>query len=307
MLFKKKKHHTLDTYPILHVMNSLKDYQKYLVQKEVDSLNQLGKINRSFKGALSKSENFQKTLQDFEQTFSNINQVSGQFETVKSEISQSVVHAQDEIENLKNSSLKVESHFTEMTNTFQNFELSVQEIKKSTNKITSIAEQTNILALNASIEAARAGEQGKGFAVVAREVKNLADEVMNLVAAVEANIADVEQGTDKLRSDINTSHQALEQSLEKVNGTYETFDKITDAAEGATTVQSEISNVIDDSRIALQNVNSFFDQIKDQYREVMNHIVLASKLGTTKSAMFEDVDNMLSQIPPMLTSDNDDD
>ena len=78
------------------------------------------------------------------------------------------------------------------------------------------------------------------------------------------------------------------------------FDKITEAAEGATTVQTEIASVIDNSKIALQSVNTFFDKTKEQYQEVMNHINYASKLGTTKSAMFEDVDNMLSQIPPML-------
>lgn len=304
MQFKKKKQHGIDTYPILHVMDSLKDYQKELVRKEVDSLNELGMVNHSFKGALDKSENFQRNLQEFEETFSNITQVSGRFAAVKGEITQSVVQAQDEVEELKSSALLVESHFAEMKNTFHDFELAVQEIKRCTNKITSIAEQTNILALNASIEATKAGEQGKGFSVVAREVKSLADEVKTLVGAVEKSISEVEKGTGKLRSDMDTSRQALGQSLEKVDETYEMFDKITGAAEGAADVQSEISGVIGDSKAALQTVNDFFGQIKEQYREVVKHINYASKLGTTKSAMFEDVDNMLSQIPPMIEEYN---
>ncbi len=300
MWFKNREKHTVDTYPILHVMSSLKDYQRDMVQKEVDSLNQLGQVNHSFKRVLNESENFQRTLQDFEETFSSINQFSGQFEQVKGNIAQSVTQAQDEVENLKNSSLQVESHFDEMKNTFDDFQTSVREIKKCTNRITSIAEQTNILAMNASIEAAKAGEQGRGFSVVAGEIKNLADEVKDLVAAVEASIVEMEQDTSKLHTDIETSQLALERSINKVNDTYQMFDQITEAAEGATAVQSEISNVIIDSRTALQTVNTFFDKTKDRYKEVMDHINRASILGTTKSAMFEDVDNMLSQIQPII-------
>ena len=300
MWFKKKEKKTVDTYPILHVMDSLKDYQRDLVQKEVDSLNQLGQVNHSFRRVLNESENFQKTLQDFEETFSSISQVSGQFQQVKGNIAQSVTQAQ-EVENLKQSSLQVESQFEEMKNTFDAFQAAVMEIKKCTNKITTIAEQTNILALNASIEAAHAGDRGRGFAVVAGEVRSLADEVKNLVAAVEVSILKVEQDTDKLHSDIEASQLALGQSIDKVNNTYQMFDQITEAAEGATAVQSEISGVINDSRTALQTVNSFFNKTKDQYKEVMDQINRASKLGTTKSAMFEDVDNMLSQIQPIVS------
>ena len=60
-----------------------------------------------------------------------------------------------------------------MDTVFQMLQNSVDEIKKFTNEIVGIANQTNMLALNASIEAARAGDNGKGFSVVAEEVRKL--------------------------------------------------------------------------------------------------------------------------------------
>ena len=219
---------------------------------------------------------------------------------VKSEIAQSVEEAQQEVESLKGSSQQVKEHFRNMGETFDIFQKSVKEIKGSTSKIITIADQTNILALNASIEAARAGQQGKGFAVVAVEVKELADEIKNLVAEVNVNISDVEQGTEKLSASIEASYKALEESINKVNETYKMFDKITGAAENATSVQSEISRVIEESRMSLEALCGFFERTKQQYQEVMKHINYANILGTTKSAMFEDIDNMLSQIPPII-------
>ncbi len=296
----KKPVHDKSLNPVLHVMKTLKDYHSELVKKEVDSLWELDRIGSSFGHVLSEAEGFQGRLQEFGQNFMSIEQVSSEFSEVKESISQSVISAQGGVEELKTSSMQVDSYFKEMETTFEDLQTAVEKIKRCTDKIVSIAEQTNLLALNASIEAARAGEQGKGFAVVAVEVKKLADEIKELTGEVDSGIQDVEQGTEHLNVNINASQQALGESLDKVNETYDMFDKITQSAEGATAVHNEISNVINESKGALDMLCGFFEQIKNLNQDVMKHIRQASRLGTTKSAMFEDIDNLMAQIPPII-------
>lgn len=290
--------------PVLHVINTLKDYHTDLLKKEVESLQELDRIGGSFGKVLSEAENFQGHLQEFGQNFLSIEQVSGEFSEVKENVDQSVIRAQGGVEELKTSSMQVESYFGEMETTFEDLQKAVEKIRQCTSKIVSIAEQTNLLALNASIEAARAGEQGKGFAVVAVEVKKLADEIKDLTGEVDSGIYDVEQGTSHLNSSISASRHALGESIEKVNETYEMFDEITQSAEGASKVHNEISEVIDQSKDALDTLCGFFEQIKGMNQDVVNHIGTAGRLGTTKSAMFEDIDNLIAQVPPIVKEYN---
>ena len=297
---EKKQNKEKDMYPVLYVMDSLKQYHTDLVQKEVQSLWELSLVGSSFDSVLGEAEHFQEKLEDMGQDFLRVSEASEQFVAVRDEIARSVSRAQDEVETLKNSSMEVETHFAEMGSTFTALQESVEQIKQRMSRIVSIADQTNILAINASIEAARAGEKGKGFSVVAMEVKKLADEIKDLTAEVDSGIKDVEAGTDRLSDRINVSRQALGQSLDKVQETYEMFDKITQAAEGATSVHTRISDVIGESRTALGVLCGFFDKIKEQYQEVVKHINRTSRLGTTKSAMLEDIDNLMAQIGPVI-------
>ncbi len=287
-------------YPVIHVAGSLKEYQKELVKKEVDSLRELSMVGRSFSGVMQEADHFQSKLQELDQSFSNINQAAGQFAQVRSEVAQTVSEAQGQMAELGQISAQVQAGYDEMAETFEQLQSAIKAIQQCMGKIVSIADQTNILAINASIEAARAGVEGRGFAVVAAEVKDLAEEIKVLASEVDAGVCDVETRANQLSSSIQSSQETLGQNVDIVSQTGESFEKITAAAEGAVSVQNEIAGVIGMSQQELQVIRQFFDQMKSRYQEVVKHIDRASRLGTTKSAMFEDMDNMIGQISPII-------
>ena len=288
-------------YPISHVVQSLKNYLKQLLTKEVDSLEELQQVTSSFDDVLAENIASRDKLENFREHFVQVGEISEHFAEVKREIDASVGQAQQQVDGLKESSSQVQEHFTEMQETFTDFQNSVQDIKECMGRIITIANQTNMLALNASIEAARAGEQGRGFAVVAEEVKKLADEIKQLVSAVGVSISSVEDGTEKVNSSIAISQDALNKSLEEVETTYAAFDQITAVADSVKEVQTRIGEAIDTSERELKEVSYSFEKSEQQYQELMSHIAKANELGTTKSTLFENIDNMLSQINPMIS------
>ncbi len=287
-------------YPVLHVAGSLKEYQRELVKKEVASLSELSMVGATFSGVLKEADHFQEELQELGQSFSNIDTAAAQFDSVREEIGGTVLEAQGLMDELKNTSTKIQESYDEMADIFGKLQSAIRGIQQCMGKIVSIADQTNILAINASIEAARAGVEGRGFAVVAAQVKELAKEIKQLAGEVDTGVCDVEARAGELSSSIQSSQQTLNQGVGIVGQTEESFHKITATAESTSAVQTEISGVIQASQHELAVLCQFFDQIRDQYQQVVRHIDQASRLGTTKSAMFEDMDNMISQLPPIV-------
>ncbi len=288
-----------DVHPFVHVADSLRGYQRKLVVNEVESLDELQKIQKAFDIVIEENQELREHMRSFQEIFGTVGEAAGRFQDVKGEIAASVENAQNQVNTLRDGSMEIRDSFDEIKSMFSNFEVSVKQIQDCMSQIISVANQTNMLALNASIEAARAGEQGKGFAVVADEVKKLADEIKALIITVNDSVKAIESDTGKLSSSIEESQNVLGRSLSNVEHTYAIFDQITEAAGGAESVESQIRETVNTSEQKLEEVKHSFELEEQQFHDVLEHIEQANKLGTMKSSLFENMDNLLCQVEPM--------
>lgn len=139
-----------------------------------------------------------------------------------------------------------------MAETVRTLESKSEEIGQIVDVITAIAEQTNLLALNAAIEAARAGEQGRGFAVVADEVRKLAEESERAARQIAQRIQDIQSETSKAVS-------AMEKSTKEVVDGTEAVAKAGDAFEDIIKAVKEVSRQIQEVSAASQQMAASTD------------------------------------------------
>ncbi|MFA0235433.1 methyl-accepting chemotaxis protein [Vibrio sp. 10N.222.55.C7] len=156
------------------------------------------------------------------------------------------------------------SEVSEANTVVSRLEGDVQNISSSLAVIQDIAEQTNLLALNAAIEAARAGEQGRGFAVVADEVRKLASRTQESTGDIHKMIEQLKAASDAAVKAMDSSQNRSAQTVEEANAAAEALAKIQASIDTIMDMNSLIATATEQQNIVGQEISQRIVVISDQ-------------------------------------------
>ena len=232
-------------------------------------------INKGTMEQTTESEKSSKLMSDLAMLIDDTVGKAREVEGITGSTKSLSVNAQEALELLIEKTGLVDRITHNIVSNIDELTTSAEQISRITEAITNIAEQTNLLALNAAIEAARAGEAGRGFAVVADEVNNLASQTQESVKVINDILRNIENNTEVSRVTAEQVYQVVDEQNSAVLLTRKAFEQIVVAMDNVVKRMSDMTGNIG-------TINEFKDQ-------TVNSIINISAISEETAASAEDV------------------
>ena len=249
-------------------------------------------VNRIVENSTEQAENSKSTSEHMRLMGDNITETSAEVEALNSNAAfmhESSEKAAETLANLQRINGEVEQIIGEVQEQTNRTNDSVQQIHKATAFITSIAEETDLLSLNASIEAARAGESGRGFAVVAEQIKKLSEQSNQSSSEIEETAMMLSEDSQKAveimqkmqeiimsqSESMQDTQKVVEEVVAQIANSMQSIQQIKETTEHLANVRNEVlqavetlSNIAQDSVSGTKKTYEDTEEVVDTFKQV---------------------------------------
>ena len=239
---------------------------------------------------------------DAKYTSDGVNEMNEDIKQIKSDMAGLVEYAEsmaaaeqknrDIVEELHSHSDKTRLSLDRVQEQIDRMNKSVQSIEKATTLITDIADETELLSLNASIEAARAGEAGRGFAVVAEQIGKLADQSNSSTGEINEIIKEVMDVAKDTASIMQEVYDAMDLQQSKLEETREQSEHVSDSVDKSIENISEISGKVDKLRESSHDIK----------KSVITLAEVSERTATTAESTIDTVESMQDTMTELKTA-----